>query len=246
MNLYHAIFLGFVQGLTEFLPVSSSGHLVLAQKFMPGFTQPGILFDVVLHLGTLLAVLVYFRKRIMSLSRDYMGYLVVGTIPAVFAGIFFSDFFEGLYGNMVLLGLGFIVTGIINFLVDKFPVGTQALTTKSSFIIGVFQALAIVPSVSRSGLTIFAANVRGISKEHAAEFSFLLSVPAILGANVLEIYKYGGGEDVSEVYYFAGFLVAMIVGLGSIKMTLMLLTSRNFKYFGIYCVVVGLVTLLLL
>src|SRR5512135_828023 len=135
MNTLSAITLGFIQGLTEFLPVSSSGHLVIIQKLMPGFSQPGVMFDVILHLGTTLAVIYFFRKKILALKFNYLVLLFVGTIPAVLFGLLFRKRLEGLFSKDSFLGLEFIITAALNFLVDVKPRKKGLLDLKNSFII---------------------------------------------------------------------------------------------------------------
>lgn len=245
MNFLNSLFLGIVQGFTEFLPVSSSAHLALIQSLLPSFSQPGVLFDVVLHLGTLFAVLFYFRKELFGLSFSYLKYIVIGTIPAVLIGFLFSDFLESLFGNIKLVGLALFLTAAFNFLSDKLNKTGGEIDEKKSFLIGVFQALAITPGISRSGSTIFGAIFSGVEKKKAATFSFLLSVPAILGALILQVYKYGTSVQSHYSFYFLGFLASFISGLLAIKLAFKFLLSNNFKLFGFYCLFLGIVCLLI-
>ena len=247
-----AIFLGIIQGLTEFLPVSSSGHLVIAQSLLPNFSQPGVLFDVILHGGTLLAVVVYFRKNILSLNSRMIILLILGSIPAGLAGFFFKDFFEALFLNPRLVAIALLFTGVMNWLVDgkKLKVKSEKskskgkLKWKDAMIVGVFQALAIIPGISRSGSTIFAGVFCGISRTEAATFSFLLSIPAVGGAILLQLTDYAG-SSISYSSYFAGWLAALVVGYISIGILMKLLRERRFRIFAIYCWVAGLTTLVL-
>src|SRR3990167_1111019 len=243
MNILSAVVLGIVQGLTEFLPVSSSGHLVIFQKLIPGFSQPGILFDVILHFGTLAAVFYFFRKKIISLSRKYVLFLVIGTAPAVIAGLLFRKQFELMFSNPRFLGYELLVTGLLNFLVDL-PVKKKVnLNIKNSLLIGV----AIIPGISRSGATIFTGVRLGIDRQKIAEYSFILSIPAILGANLLEIISYGSnGIGGSLLYYIVGFIVSFIVGIASIDIVMKLLMKNKFKIFGYYTVLVGLLVIFFL
>lgn len=244
MNLVNAIVLGLVQGLTEFLPVSSSGHLVLVQKFFPAFSQPGVLFDVVLHGGTLLAVLVYFRKAILKLDTKYVLLLIVGSIPAAVVGYLFSDFIEGLFTSVKVVGVALLATAVMNFLTDRARQKEgKRLKILDSFVIGLSQAVAIIPGVSRSGSTIFTAAARGVEKRQAAQFSFLLSVPAVFGANLLQFLKYSGNGFDKEIY-LVGFIGAFISGYFAIYLVFKFLTSRNFKVFGFYCLVIATLALL--
>lgn len=245
MNLFSAIILGIVQGLTEFLPVSSSGHLVIFQKLIPGFSQPGVLFDVVLHLGTLLAVFYFFRKRIFSLSQKYILFIIVGTIPAVLAGFLFRKQFETMFLDDKFLGLELIITGVLNFLVDNPVKERRELNVRNSFWVGVAQAIAIIPGISRSGATIFAGVKQGVDRQKVAEFSFILSIPAILGANLLELKSHGVGDIESSLpFYIVGFGVAFVVGFASIGIVMKLLRKNKFKIFGYYCFFVGLLVIL--
>ena len=240
------IILGFVQGLTEFLPVSSSGHLVILQSKIAGFTQPGVLFDVILHLGTTLAVLIYFRREILKLKfRDYV-IIIIGTIPAAFAGVLFGDAIESLFTSIKVVGFALIVTGFLNLLTDKAAEKGVELSGKRSFLIGIAQSIATIPGISRSGSTIFAGTYLGINREAAARFSFLLSVPAVLGATGLEFIKHPEVQDINCWIYASGFFAALVSGILSIKLVMNLLKSRNFKIFGFYCLVVGVLVISIL
>lgn len=244
MNYLTSGLLGILQGLTEFLPVSSSGHLVLVQSLIPSFSQPGVLFDVTLHFGTMFAILIFFSKRLIPLIKKYFFPLIIGTIPAVLIGFFFKTKIEGLFSSVKAIGVGLIISGILNYLTHKAKEKGIIVNLKNSLLIGIAQAVAIVPGISRSGATIFAGTNLGIKTEEAAEFSFLLSIPAILGANFLEIignYK----QSINIGIYSIGFIFALVAGLASIYLVLKLLKERNFKYFAFYCIFIGLVTLFL-
>lgn len=242
MDTFSSIVLGVVQGLTEFIPVSSSGHLVIAQKLLPNFSQQGIVFDVFLHLGTLLAVFVYFRKKIISLLEDphYLVILFVGTIPAVVVGFLFKDYLESSYKlGGIFLGIQFLITSLFCFLTDK-KTGTRTnITIKDSWVIGLSQAFAILPAVSRSGATIFTAVTRGIKNKEAAEYSFLLSIPAILGANILEIISHQDQVFPLSNAYGIGFLVSFLTGMFSIYVTIRFLYKKMFKVFAVYTLALG-------
>lgn len=245
MNIVVAAILGIVQGLTEFLPISSSGHLVLAQSLIPGFSQPGVLFDVILHFGTLFAVLYYFWKKILTLNRKYFFLLAVGTIPAGLLGFLFQSQLEAMFGDVKWVGVELIITGILNLIIDKLPSGQKTISIKNSFLIGIGQAVAIIPGISRSGATIFTGVSLGISKKRAAEFSFLLSVPAILGANLLQFMTHTLDNGISTGFYLVGLIVSFLVGLASIKLVFKFLQEGKFKIFGIYSMALGLFVLLI-
>lgn len=243
MNILQAGILGIVQGLTEFLPVSSSGHLVLVQSFIPNFSQPGVLFDAYLHFGTLLAVLVYYFKRIFKLDFIYIKILVLASIPAVVVGFLLKDHIDVIFQNTKLVGVALLLSGIMNIKTDSNKEISDRITVKSGFLVGLFQAFAILPGLSRSGSTIFAGTLSGINREKAAEFSFLLSVPAVAGANVLEIVKSGGGAILGPSY-IVGIICAFLTGTVCIKLLLNILGSKKFKYFGYYCIIIGVAAIL--
>jgi undecaprenyl-diphosphatase len=245
MNIFESILLGIIQGITEFLPVSSSAHLAIAQHLMPKFSQPGILFDVILHAGTLVAVIVYFRTTLLKLSAKMILLLAIGTIPAVVFGFLFSDWFEASFGNIKMIGIELIITGIFIYFVDYARQTRKSMNWLDAAIIGVAQAIAIIPGISRSGATIFAGVFRGLPKKDVANFSFLLSIPAILGAIVLQLVKYGFNESTSWGTYSVGFFFAFLFGFLSIGVLLRLLATRNFKVFAIYCWIVGVAVVLL-
>lgn len=253
MTILEAIILGIIQGLTEFIPVSSSGHLVIAQHFIKGFTQPGVLFDVTLHLGTLIAVILYFRDRIIIILKDIklLGFIVLGTIPAGLIGFLFKKTFEDMFSDVKLVGLMLIITGIIIFIADKVKKSEKdikSLTWLDSIIIGFAQAIAIIPGISRSGSTISGGIFLGFDRKTAMEFSFLLSIPAILGAAVLEA-KHATGSDfasVNIIVYLIGLIVAAVIGYLSIKVLLNFLQKQKLYFFSIYCWIAGMIVLVIL
>lgn len=243
MNNIWALALGVLQGFTEFLPVSSSGHLVLVQSIIPNFSQPGVLFDVCLHFGTLFAVIFFFWKKIFKLSFKYILYMVVATIPAVFVGFFLKGPIEKLFSSLSVVIFGLIFTGLLNYLTSRQEKGQKNLDYKKSISVGLMQALAIVPGISRSGSTIFAGVKSGLSSKDAAEFSFLISVPAILGANALEIYS-NWGEKINYTPYIIGFVAALVSGIIAIKIVLKVLEQNKFRIFAFYCLALGIIALL--
>lgn len=244
MNIVDSGVLGIVQGLTEFLPISSSGHLVLAQSLMPGFKQPGVLFDVLLHFGTLFAILYYFWKIILRLKINYLLLILIGTVPAALFGYFFESWLEASFSNVKWVAIELIITGVLNLLVDRFPLKKNQLTFKKSFLVGIAQAIAIIPGISRSGATIFTGVALGIDKKEVAEFSFLLSIPAILGASLLQFMKHGSAGSIDIPYYLVGLITSFIFGIISIKLVFKFLKERKFKYFGFYAIVLGIIFLI--
>jgi len=256
MSLWESVLLGLLQGLTEFLPVSSSGHLVIAQSLIKNFSQPGVLFDAFLHLGTTFAVVYFFRKRVFSCDPHFWGIIALGTIPAGILGFLFSDQLEFLFSSPRAVALALLVTGGMNWMVDSkklkvkpfgFAQGESEklkVNAADSLFVGILQAVALVPGISRSGATIFAGVLRGLDKREAAAFSFLLSIPAIIGSFVLQIGKYRFDGGVDWVSYLVGAMVAGVVGYLTIGVVMKFLISKRFKVFAVYCFLVGLAVLI--
>ena len=245
MNLVYSLVLGIVQGFTEFLPVSSSGHLVIFQKLF-NFESPGILFETVLHLGTALAIAYYYKDQILNLNKKYLILLLIGSIPAGIVGFLFKSNLESLFLSTKVVGIALIVTGILNLETDKVNGRRQKLDNFDAILIGIAQAFAIVPGLSRSGATIFAGTKNNLQKMEVARFTFLLSIPAILGANILELVTVEQTPSTNVLTYLVGFLAAFISGLFAIKFVLDLLSEKKFKYFGVYAIAAGAITILVL
>jgi undecaprenyl-diphosphatase len=245
MSIIWAVFLGILQGLTEFLPVSSSGHLVIAQNLLPNFSQPGVLFDVVLHAGTTLSIVIFFRKRILRLTKKYLVLLLIGSIPAGVIGILFQDFFISLFSSTLLVGIALILTGLMNYLIDVVKTRREKVGVKDSFLVGIAQSIAIIPGISRSGATIFTGATLGFKRDKAAEFSFLLAIPAIFGANVLQLVKFNGSEKIDVDFYFVGFICALVSGYLAIKIVFKFLKTQRFRFFSLYCLVLGFIVIML-
>ena len=193
MSLLEAIFLGVVQGLTEFLPISSSGHLVLFQKLF-GLEEGALSFDILLHFGTLMAVVAVFWRDLLAVLKNPFGkmgrLLIAGSIPTALIGFLFQDFFDRLFASGKTLGAEFLITGIVIWWADSAPRGRKGereMTYTDALLVGTLQGAAILPALSRSGLTIMGALFRGLDREFAAKYSFLMSVPVILGANLLHL-----------------------------------------------------------
>ncbi len=259
LELFHMMILAAVQGLTEFLPVSSSGHLVLSQNLL-GTREGDIFFDVVLHLGTLGSVFVVYRREIARLLQfddaalRYMLALAVGTIPAVVVGLLFKSFIEGLFHSPLFAAAGLFVTAGFLFS-TRFSSGSsgglavpwepRAPTLSKSLLIGCGQALAILPGISRSGSTIAASLWLQVPRAEAARFSFLLSIPAICGALVLQLSD-GPIAGANWGWLAISALVSFAVGLLALRWTALAVVQAHFWKFSIYCVVVGAVALAVL
>lgn len=259
MSIIEAAFLGVVQGLTEFLPVSSSGHLVIFQNLLK-IDEPGVLFEIMVHIGTLLAVIIYFRKDVYHLIaaifqwkkrrpeevKSYqrlLFYIIVATCVTGILGIAFQDLFESFFDNLLLVGCMLLVTGLILFISDRIKdTSREELNLGSSLLIGFAQSLAIIPGISRSGVTISTAIFTRLTRETAARFSFLLSIPAILGAALLNI------KDLSQVMkidgtgisYIIGGISAAVVSYFAIMFLISLIKKAKLSYFSIYCWIIGI------
>jgi undecaprenyl-diphosphatase len=255
MNLIQAILLGIVQGVTEFLPISSSGHLVLMQKIF-GITEPTLIFDTSVHLGTLFAVFVVFKDDIIGLLKKpfqkLTWLLLAGTIPTAIIGVLFKDTFEQMFHSGSTLGFEFLITGAILLWSGMLKSGHKRVKETSYFdavFIGIMQGIAIMPAISRSGLTISGALFRKLDRDFAAKFSFLLSIPAIIGATVFQIKDIveigsGSGVGIGIGVLFSGSVAAALAGYVSIKYMLQVLRSGKLKYFAYYVLVVGILVIL--
>jgi len=268
MSILNAIILGIVQGLTEFLPVSSSGHLVLMQKIF-GITAPALFFDTMLHVGTLLAVVVVLWRDIWDILRKIIQpltlYLIIATIPAVLLALAFGDAIEHAFESGKYLGVCFLVTTVL-LLTAEF-LSKRAKSSGSlkkadkmnwfdALIIGIMQAVAIAPGISRSGATISGALSRKLDRDFAARFSFLLSIPAILGAVVLQTKdlvkgsvasfttQAPSGESIGAAAVIAGTVAAAVVGFFAMKLMLKIIREKSLFGFAIYTAVLGILVIL--
>jgi undecaprenyl-diphosphatase len=245
MSYIDAVILGILQGLTEFLPVSSSGHLVLGEALL-GIKEPGVTFEVLLHVGTLLSVFVYFRARIITLVRAVFDrgmveerrvilMLIVATIPAGVVGILFKDFFERAFSNPVMTSVLLAVTGVILLLTRIIHTRKGNLGFPASIWMGIGQALAIFPGISRSGSTIAAGMLAGVKPDQAAEFSFLMVIPAIGGATLLQGFEISEMDAARLVPMILGTICAFIMGLVAVYVVLSVVRRGRFDWFAYYC-----------
>lgn len=258
MEVLDAIILGIVQGLTEFLPVSSSGHLELGKAILGDQSIPeeSLLFTVVLHFATALSTIVVFRKEVLEIIQGLFQFkwneqtifslkIVISMIPATLVGLFFEEQLELLFGGMVqLVGFMLIVTALLLYFADRAKDTNNQVTYWNSFIIGIAQAIAILPGISRSGATISTSVLLGVDKNRAARFSFLMVVPLIFGKILKDII--GGelnfqGDGVLPMS--AGFIAAFIAGLAACTWMIQLVRRSKLTYFAIYCLLVGLVAI---
>ena len=266
MNIFQAIFLGALQGITEFLPISSSGHLVLFEEFFKINAQNLISFDIVLHLGTSISILIFFRKDLIDIVRNVFNfifgkikwkdspdlmlvvYIVLATIPAVVVGFIFKDYIELTFRNIKTVSIMFIILSLF-FLVSEFIYRknykkSNNLTIWKVLFIGVMQSIALIPGISRSGSTISAGIITGIDREKSARFSFLLAIPVILGAGIIIGLKDLVSGDVTNVsispyFYLIGFLSSFIFGYLSVSFLMKFLKTRSLLLFSAYLFIVG-------
>lgn len=256
MNYLHACLLGLIQGLTEFLPVSSSGHLAITQYFLPGFEQPGIFFEVLLHTATSMAVIIYFRKDIWKLlscyfyqdeaaisNRHVLHMLILGSIPTAIIGLSGKDFFTGLFDNLLLIGCMLLVTAAFLTIAEKLR-GEQGrpltqINHSDAILVGIVQGFAIIPGISRSGATIALLLLRGIDGEAAARFSFLLALPAVAGATLISLKDLQSVATETLPMYGVGALIAFLSGLFAIRCLLDVVRRKRLIGFAIYCLLVG-------
>jgi len=263
VSIIEAIFLGVIQGITEWLPVSSSGHLVLAQHYL-GVTE-SIELDAFLHVATVLVVVAYFRNEVTAILKEInkaakkavagkkpektknlaLAYLIlVACIPTGLIGLGFKDFLEDLYTNAAAVSLALIVTGVF-LLASKREKKPIQLDWGAALIIGLAQGLAIVPGISRSGATIAAALFLGVRRKEAAKFSFLILLPAAFGGLLLEGGAIAAGVATSPIQFMAGFTASLLVGYASLNYLMKIIKQGRFHIFAYYVIPLGIITLLI-
>ncbi len=259
MDIWDAVILGIVQGFTEFLPVSSSGHLELGKAILGDTSVPeeSLLFTVVLHFATALSTIVVFRKDVWEIisgllkfkwneETKYSVKIIISMIPAVVVGLFFEEELEAFFGgNIAFVGAMLIVTAILLFLADRSKHTGKKVTNGNAFVIGVAQAIAMLPGISRSGATISTSVLLGNDKSKAARFSFLMVVPLILGKIAKDIFS---GELSTDSTNFTtlgvGFVAAFVCGLIACTWMIKLVRNSKLSYFAIYCVLIGLTAII--
>ncbi|GCD78018.1 undecaprenyl-diphosphatase [Thermaurantimonas aggregans] len=264
MNLLDAIILGILQGLTEFLPVSSSGHLEIGKALL-GLHMGGeesLLFTVVVHFATAAATLVVYRREVGKIisglfqfknneETQFVGLIVLSMIPAGVVGLLFEKQIEALFeGKIAFVGAMLIVTGLLLFVADKSKASKKSITSLNAFLIGIAQAIAILPGISRSGATISTSVILGVDREQAARFSFLMVIPVIFGKILLDagdmIQEVSAVENPTQVSFpvlLAGFASAFLVGIFACNLMIAMVKRAQLKYFSFYCFVVGFVSI---
>jgi|TARA_B110000305_G_scaffold30828_1_gene29402 undecaprenyl-diphosphatase len=260
VEILHAILLGIIQGLTEFLPVSSSGHLEIMKTILGNkqVASQSLLMTVVLHFATALSTIVIFRNEITDIFKgiffkrckedfQFSIKIILSMIPATIVGLVFSDEMESLFNNQIsFVGLMLLLTGAILFLADKAKTTNKKVNFIDAIIIGLSQAIAIIPGISRSGATISTAVLLGVDKEKAAKFSFLMVVPLIIGKILKDLFD--GGDlfaNAAVLELSAGFLAAFITGIFACKWMIKIVKNSKLKYFSIYCFIAGLCAIII-
>ncbi|MEX0723689.1 MAG: undecaprenyl-diphosphate phosphatase [Gracilimonas sp.] len=259
MDILQSFLLGLIQGITEFLPISSSGHLVLGKYILGGDLEAGITYEVVVHFGTLCSILIYYRKILGDLilsgvkflkspgqEKDdpqvkMIGFILVSMIPAMAIGFTLKDPIEEIFMDPLLVSIMLIITGFILFLTRFVGDTEKPIKLGNSFVIGLAQAFAMIPGVSRAGSTISAALYLGVKREEAANFSFLMVIPVIAGAMLLQITEMIeiGVSDAELTSLIVGFLTAFVSGYYALKYLILILKKKGFHYFSYYCWTVG-------
>ncbi|SNY94632.1 undecaprenyl-diphosphate phosphatase [Flagellimonas pacifica] len=258
MEIIDAIILGIIQGLTEFLPVSSSGHLELGKAILGADSLPeeSLLFTVVLHFATALSTLIVFRKDVAEIFKGLFQFkwneetqfslkIIISMIPAALVGFFLEDFLEVFFdGAIIIVGIMLLITAILLYLADLAKTTDKGVSCRGAFVIGVAQAVAILPGISRSGATISAAVLLGVDKSKSARFSFLMVVPLIVGKMAKDLLS-GDVNFVGDqaIAMGAGFIAAFVAGLAACTWMIKLVRQSKLSYFAIYCLVVGLIAI---
>ena len=259
MEILDAIILGIIQGLTEFLPVSSSGHLELGKAILGDNSVPeeSLLFTVILHFATALSTIVVFRKDVWEIISGLLKFqwneesqfsvkIIISMLPAVFIGLFFEEQLEAFFGgNIRFVGFMLLITAVLLYFADKAKDTDKKVSFRNAFVVGVSQAIAMLPGISRSGATISTSVLLGVDKSKAARFSFLMVVPLIFGKIAKDLLSGDltfSGEN--NIAMGAGFIAAFVAGLAACTWMIKLVRKSKLSYFAIYCLVVGLVAII--
>jgi len=253
-QLLNTIILGLIQGLAEWLPISSTAHLKIAEHFIPNLTVTP-LFNVTLHVGTLVVVILYFRREVKSIllalvrldfkseHGQLIPLIIVATIPTAIIGLLYVRFLEDTLQTILIIGMTFLVGAAVLYTSRIGEEDTETITYKTALLMGAAQGFAIFPGLSRSGITISTALLLGLKREKAFKFSFLLSIPAIIGDLIVEAYKQRGQlatQTIGSAELLIGIAIAMIAGYIAIKIVLKTVMSKKFHYFAIYTGLLGL------
>jgi undecaprenyl-diphosphatase len=264
MDLIQSFLLGLIQGLTEFLPISSSGHLALGRNLLGVSTEGGLTFEIVVHFGTLCSILIYYKDMLLDLMKagtgfvvapsekksdprvHLIGFILISMIPALVVGFTLKDQVESLFNDPFWVSIMLIVTGIILFLTRFAKPGSSEITAGERILIGLAQSFAMIPGISRSGSTISTALYLGIKREDAANFSFLMVIPVIAGAMLLQILDLmeAGVQSAQLMSLLVGFVTSFVSGYYALKYLIIILKKKGFHYFAWYCWAVGIFSLI--
>ena len=252
MSFIDAFIIGALQGLTEFLPISSSGHLVIMQHLL-NVNIAGNLVEVAAHVGTLLSVLIFYKKEIINIcltlktkeTQSYVAILFLATLPSILFVLYAKNLILAFFEAQEYVGVALFLTGIVLFLSILSKKTSSAINIRKAVLIGIAQAFAIIPGISRSGMTITTALILGIAKKEAAKFSFFLAIPAILGATVLTIFDAKFAFESTFILPIALIVVvSFISGYYALKALIKVIESGKLYYFGFYCLIIGLISFL--
>ncbi|MEK7606054.1 MAG: undecaprenyl-diphosphatase UppP [Patescibacteria group bacterium] len=261
MDVFHALILGITQGLTEFLPVSSTGHLILVRDIFNITAEGNVAFDAVLHLATLLAVLIYFRndistllktaigivfrKEVLDADRIFLYAIIIGTLPAVVLGLLLENTIDSVFRHSLIVAIGLCVGTLLMYVAEKRITGEHGLSVQKGFRIGWFQALALLPGISRSGATISGGMLMGLTREAATRFAFVLSFPVLLGGGLMSLLKITntGGTDMTALV--VGCIAAFVSGLLAIHFLVSYLKRHSFSIFIWYRILLAAAIVLL-
>jgi len=250
LDLIKAAILGLVEGVTEFLPISSTGHLILINNFISFDKEFTFLFDIIIQLGAILAVLFYFWEKIWSFKKNSWYKIIIGVLPAIVLGTFFANAIEEKLFNPWTVATTLLLGGLIILIVEKFKKNPKIssikdLTFKTAFLIGLIQCLAMIPGTSRSGATIIGALILGASRTVATEFSFFLAIPTMLLASAYSLFKYNAVLNIQQISVLSvGFIVSFFVALAVVRFLINFVQKNNFKAFGYYRIVLGLLIII--
>jgi len=250
MDILEIIILGIIQGITEFLPISSSGHLVIAQNIL-GIKSPGNTLEVLFHFGTLMSVVYVFLEDLKQIfitineknNQLFIFYMIIATLPAVFAGLLLKDYFLKIFDNVHLVGFALCLTGLLLILSKRFKNNQKEIAFSSSIVVGIAQAIAIIPGISRSGSTISVCMYLGIPPKEAARFSFLLSIPVVLGASILGFLEIESINTIDYLTLTTAIITSFFTGVLALKILIKTLETGKFYFFGFYCLIAGVSTI---
>ncbi len=252
MTIWQSLFLGIIQGITEFLPVSSSGHLVIIQRWF-GLDSVPLFFDLFLHLMSVIAMIIFLQKKILKLNIANITHLIFATLPISIVGLLFQTTIKTWFNEPWIAGVGLLVTAFFNFLAARFFLNqknNETLTNKKALTIGLFQAVAIAPGISRSGSTLFGASLVNLDKQTAFDFSFLMAIIAVVAASFADLIDISPQELSTEfstqlsTYLFGG-MSCLVTSLLSLKLLQLTLAKTHYHWFGWYCFIFGLLTLII-